>query len=1015
MNYLDKISVILLVSLMSQTIGAFNLNSQNISQQNNDFFHVIVASYQNEVNAINKINNLKNLGFVDSKIVKIENSKFIRVSLKSFKDKSDANIFLKENISTFKGAWILVDSTITQTTNQPKTSFNSNTTIIVPKPKLKEQIKDQPKNLGDKSFNVIIGTYQKEIFAYYKKWELEKKGYNNVKVISDKNKGLYLVSIKAFKNKDDAVKLKDSLKNSEYKKSRILLIDDDKKQNELTNNFKNQNEDSQIISNRPKNASNRVSLKNDSLVRVDITKTNGVDPNNAQDEKSSSNLAKILNSNLNADLQFDEKSQNQNSTKYTDTDSLDKINDSINLNQIKANDLTKPTTQIEDDFKKDPPKDQNNNIIGEMQNESIERKFELNEKPTPQKSETPKNNSERNIFLANKNYSTNSFDKAQAKFLDLVKRGKESKKILLFLANSYFNNSQYEKAVIWYNKLISKYADELEPEVFYKASLCFKSQGAYELSDTLLERYIEKTDNIVIKDYFRKNPNYLEKIKQNALPFGITPTIISSENSDFGPSFFGDDKLFFSTTKNSTGNNEFEWSGEPFLDLFVADLDSIGNLSNPQMISGQVNTDYHESSAIVTKDKKKMYFTRNNYTKGKLGKDKNKQVNLKIYSAESNDGKEWSNITELPFNNDNFSCAHPALSLDEKRLYFTSDMPGTFGNSDIWYVDIFNDDEYGEPINLGPQVNTEFRESFPFISETNIMYFSSDGWIGLGGFDIYYTSLDQKGFPVMSKNIGEPVNSKLDDFGFIYKDSIDIGYFSSNRKGIWGSKSDEIYKVRRSNCNVYITGVVTDEVTNKPLSDAVLKLIDEKGMVVSEKKTDKDGLYNFDDAVNCSNNYQIEVKKEPGYKSNYAKIEIPNKSGKVVKDIALNWINNCDPNDLICLLNINPILFDLDKYYINSRAAKELKKVYVALMKYPEIKIEISSHTDSRGSNEYNQKLSIKRANETKSWLVKRGIDPSRLITYGYGEFDLENYCKDNIECEEDEHQVNRRSVFKIY
>ena len=171
------------------------------------------------------------------------------------------------------------------------------------------------------------------------------------------------------------------------------------------------------------------------------------------------------------------------------------------------------------------------------------------EKPTPQKSETPKNNSERNIFLANKNYSTNSFDKAQAKFLELVKRGKESKKILLYLANSYFNNSQYEKAVIWYNKLISKYANELEAEVFYKASLCFKSQGAYDLSDTLLENYIEKTDNIVIKDYFKKNPNYLEKIKQNALPFGITRTIISSENSDFGPSFFGDDKLFFSSTK----------------------------------------------------------------------------------------------------------------------------------------------------------------------------------------------------------------------------------------------------------------------------------------------------------------------------------------------------------------------------------------------------------------------------------------------------------------------------------
>ena len=1004
-----------MVSLTSHTISAFNLNDQIKSQQNTDVYHVIIASFKNEVNALNKVKDLQNKGFINSKILKISNTNLFRVSAKSFKSKSDANIFLKENKLSFKGLWILVDSIINQTRYQPRTSFNSIPTKIAANPKTKKQNKDQPKILKDKSFNVIIGTYKKEIFAYYKKWELEKKGYNNIKVISDKNKGLHLLSVNAFKNKDDAAKLKDSLMNTEYKDSRILLMDDDKKQNKLTNNLKTRNEDSQIISNQPKNASKTVSVENDTLVKAETTNNNTVDSNNNQDQKSSPNQVKILNNRLNTDQQLEKQIQKQNNNINTDINSSNETNDSTNLNQIQANYLTNSTIQIEDDLERELSKDENKNIISEKQNESTERKFELDKKPTPQKSETPKNNSERNIFLANKNYSTNSFDKAQVKFLDLVKRGKESKKILLYLANSYFNNSQYEKAVIWYNKLITKYADELEPEVFYKASLCFKSQGAYELSDTLLERYIEKTDNIVIKDYFLKNPNYLEKIKQNALPFGITPTIISSENSDFGPSFFGDDKLFFSTTKNSTGDKKFEWSGEPFLDLFVTDLDSIGNLSNPQMISGQVNTEYHESSAIVTKDKKKMYFTRNNYTKGKLGKDKFKQVNLKIYSAESDDGKEWSNITELQFNNDNFSCAHPALSVDEKRLYFSSDMPGTFGNSDIWYVDLFNDDEYGEPINLGPQVNTEFRESFPFISESNILYFSSDGWIGLGGFDIYYTSIDQKGFPLMSKNIGEPVNSKLDDFGFIYKDSIDIGYFSSNRKGIWGSKSDEIYKVRRSNCNIYITGVVKDEVTNKPLSNAVLRLIDDKGIVVSEKKTDKDGIYRFDDAVNCSDNYDIEVNKEPGYKSNYDKIEIPNNAGKVVKDMALNWINNCDPNDLICLLNINPILFDLDKYYINSRASKELKKVYVALMKYPEIKIEISSHTDSRGSNEYNQKLSIKRANETKSWLVKRGIDPSRLITNGYGEFDLENYCKDNIECEEDEHQVNRRSLFKIY
>ena len=296
---------------MSQTIGAFDLNYQNKSQQNNDVYHVIVASYQNEGNAINKINSLKNLGFVDSKIVKIENSKFIRVSLKSFKDKSDANIFLKENISTFKGAWILVDSTITQTKNQPKRSFNSNPTKIAPKPNLKEPNKDQPKNLGDKSFNVIIGTYQKEIFAYYKKWELEKKGYRNIKVISDKNKGSYLVSIKAFKNNEDAVKLKDSLKNSEYKNSWILVKENDNKQNKLINELENQNEDSQIVSIKTKNTSETVSVKNDSLLVDELIKINDLDSKNIQDQKSSPKKVEQSNTNINPDQQVQEKIQNQ--------------------------------------------------------------------------------------------------------------------------------------------------------------------------------------------------------------------------------------------------------------------------------------------------------------------------------------------------------------------------------------------------------------------------------------------------------------------------------------------------------------------------------------------------------------------------------------------------------------------------------------------------------------------------------------------------------------------------------
>ena len=305
--------------------------------------------------------------------------------------------------------------------------------------------------------------------------------------------------------------------------------------------------------------------------------------------------------------------------------------------------------------------------------------------------------SEKNIFLAKKDYDKFSYDKAQQKYLEIVNTGKESKEAYEYLANSYFRNSQYEKAVIWYNKLISNYPNDLKAEIYYRASLCFKSQGAYEISNTLLEKYLDMTNNLVIKDYYEKNPNYLEKIKLESKKFGIELTQISTENSDFGPSFYGENQLIYSSTLDATGSNDFEWSGEPFLDLFVADIDSLGNLNNPKRLSNELNTEYHESSATVTRDKKKMFFTRNNFINGKLGTDRNKQVNLKIYSAESEDGENWGGIKELPFNDDNYSTAHPTLSIDEKKLYFSSDMPGTFGYSDIWYVDIFED---GDLVNL---------------------------------------------------------------------------------------------------------------------------------------------------------------------------------------------------------------------------------------------------------------------------------------------------------------------------
>ena len=668
-----------------------------------------------------------------------------------------------------------------------------------------------------------------------------------------------------------------------------------------------------------------------------------------------------------------------------------------------------------------------------------------------------KDNLDKNIFIARRQYNKYDYDIVQQKYLDLINSGKETKESLEYLANSFFNNSEYDRAVIWFNRLISKYPKEISAENYYRASLSFKSQGSYEISDDLLRKYISLTDNLVIKNYYENNPDYLQKISQNAENYSILKAQINSDGSDFGPSFYGDDKIIFSSTASSTGDDLYEWSGERFLDLFIADMDSEGNLINPEPLSGDINTEYHESSAILTKDKKIMYFTRNNYYSGKLGFDKNKQVNLKIYRAESDDGGEvWNNIEELPFNSDEYSVAHPAISVNEKRLYFSSDMPGSFGYSDIWYVDIFEDGTYSEPINLGPQVNTEFRESFPFISEEGVLYFSSDGRIGLGGFDVYLSNLDSRGMPKTSKNLGPPINSRLDDFGFIFSSNRGFGYFSSNRNGIEGSSSDEVYRVEvgdgnitynrfgepnedrtekfsinqsRANnfstnnclevdcsyfCDVSIRGIIRDKNTREILKGVLVSLMDLNGNILFEQLTKEDGSYSFISEIDCSKKYFITASKPIGYSDHESEIRIPSTSKEIKKDIYLEWRDNCLPNDLVCLLDINPILFDLDKHYITYRASKELKKILTVMFKHPKINISVESHTDSRGSNSYNEALSDRRAKETKTWLVKRGINADRILIRGFGEYNLENYCKDNIDCIEEEHQINRRSVFKI-
>ncbi len=617
---------------------------------------------------------------------------------------------------------------------------------------------------------------------------------------------------------------------------------------------------------------------------------------------------------------------------------------------------------------------------------------------------------QKDIQKANKEFDKFAYIDAREIYLKVVADGYESAEIFKKLGDTYYFNSDYTNAAKWYDKLVKQFPDQTEPEYYYRAAQSLKSLGKYSESDALLKDYVAKGGNgLVIKSY-EDDPNYLKSTVFKARDFVLEKVAVNSSNSDFGASFYGKDKIVYASASGTEGMKVSEWTNQPFLDLFVADRDSTGQLSNSMRLGGDINTQYHESSTAFTKDGNTVYFTRNNFIDGKKGKDKNKTIRLKLYKATKTGDYNWTNIVELPFNSKEYSVAHPALSPDGKKLYFSSDMPGTLGMSDLWYVDILGNDSYGTPVNLGPNINTEARESFPFISDKNNLYFSSDGRSGLGGYDIFVTPLDDAGKPGKITNLGAPSNSDQDDFGFIINEDDRIGYVSSNRGGDRGSIDDDIYLVKEI-CSITIQGKVFDEETKDPLPGAQVSLLDENNQLVSQTTAKYDGTYSF--VGDCGTQYTVRGVKE-GYNPYEKMIETPMLSGTIDVPLPLKRIDPCPPNDLGCKLNLQPIYFDFDKSNIRPDAEIELAKILAAMREYPELIIHIESHTDSRGNDSYNMSLSERRAQSTLKWLVGKGIDKNRLTAKGYGESQLVNQCSNGVSCTAEEHQLNRRSMFII-
>ena len=322
------------------------------------------------------------------------------------------------------------------------------------------------------------------------------------------------------------------------------------------------------------------------------------------------------------------------------------------------------------------------------------------------------------------------------------------------------------------------------------------------------------------------------------------------------------------------------WTNHSFTELYQARIKG-DSLSPPEKFSKRIATRVHESTPVFTKDGKTMYFTRNNYHEGKIKKDSTGRILLKIYRATLKDGA-WTDITELPFNSNEYSIAHPALSADGEILYFASDMPGSYGEADIFSVRIDPDGTFGIPQNLGSGVNTQGRESFPFVDRDNHLYFASDGHPGLGGLDIY-VSKPEKGEYVKAFNVGEPINSNRDDFAFIIDGATKTGYFSSNRGG--GLGYDDIYgfsEIREIefDCTQLLAGSITEESTGKALPDARVSLFDNERNLLKTTVSGTDGTYRFT-GVECGKAYIVKSEKSL-YTTGETSITMPQRSGETI-------------------------------------------------------------------------------------------------------------------------------------
>lgn len=629
------------------------------------------------------------------------------------------------------------------------------------------------------------------------------------------------------------------------------------------------------------------------------------------------------------------------------------------------------------------------------------------------------------VSKADDAYNKFAFIEAAKLYREEIKNGSNAVDLYTKLGNCYYFNANYAEAVECYSKIIESLTSA-EPEYYFRYAQALNNIQDYKESESVMKKYYEKSGKKDLSENWNEK-KLLADIKKQSGRYSINTVSINTPFSDFGTALYNKNNVIYASARD-TGivvKRKHSWNEKAFLKLYSAEITVDGGLQNPVKLKGDVNTRYHQSSPAITKDGKKMFFTRNNYFEGKLGEDKKGTTYLKIYSAENVNG-EWKNVKELPYpvNSDGFSSAHPALSPDESQLYFASDRNNTFGNSDLYVVSLKKGGIIGNDVTkLGDEINTLGKETFPYVDKNGVLYFASDGHPGLGGLDLFAASKDSDGvYHVV--NLGEGVNSSSDDFAYMINNDTKMGFFSSNRSG-----NDDIYSFVENkpvqfdfNISPMVYGLVKYYKSGMPIDGLSVEVYNDKDEKIKTLLSDKDGKYSME--LEPYKKYKLVYKKpglvektqlvpelKPAEKREYIHEFLDEMIVQVGNDI----VPVVEGTNLTDILKLNPIYFDYNGYKIRESSKPELDKIVDFMKLRPNVTIKVNSHTDSRGKDDFNMKLSENRAKATVDYLVDHGINKERLTGQGYGETQLINRCSNGVPCSEAEHQANRRSEFIVH